>query len=106
MFNHVTAGENNEQLPDEVGQFDGLFDTGDENVAGQFEDVLDSAFEGNNAATLEQQECGESSLGHHSYYRTTNEQHQLRELTLPKWAAECRSKFLKCDTMQAETDQM
>ena len=46
------AGENNKQLPNEVGQFDGLFDTAEENVVGQFDDVFDSTYDGGNNTTI------------------------------------------------------
>ena len=46
------AGENNEQLPNEAGQFDGLFDTAEENVVGQFDDVFDSTYDGNNTTIV------------------------------------------------------
>ena len=76
----------------------------------QFDDEFDSAYEGDNAATLEQKcgsfdydELSESRLVGHAI-GMAYEQHPMHELTLQQWVGRCISKLHI--SMQTETDQM
>ena len=103
----------------EVGQFDDLFDdTGlqefreeEEESVGQFDDLFDDDIHESNGPALEEK-CGslddddewsESRLVGHDV-DMANEHYSLHELTMSQWVGRWKSKLMRCDTMQTETD--